>query len=403
MKTVDYFKINFKNLSKRKIRSWLTVIGVVIGITAIVALVSIAVGMQEYVKSQFEQLGADKIIIMPTAGFGPGVSGSNPFTDREIRIIKNVRGIDVVLEGIFQSAVVKYKDQKIATTVTGMVPSVGKETFADISGFQLESGRWLRDTDRYKIVIGNLIAHKTFKKGTEFRELKPGDKLEIKNKEFKIVGVLKEIGNRQDDTSIMMTLDIAEEIFDMKDKYNYVFAEVKEGQDVNKVAENIRKELKKERGEENFIVLTTEQLAETVSSILSVISLVLVGIGGISLLVGGVGIMNTMYMAVLERTRVIGIYKALGAENRTILILFLIESGLIGLIGGLIGSVIGFGIAKAIEIFGSNVLTFPLKAWISWELFAFAVGFSFTFGLISGFLPARSAAKLNPVDALRYE
>jgi len=157
------------------------------------------------------------------------------------------------------------------------------------------------------------------------------------------------------------------------------------------------------RGEEDFTVMTAAQLSETVGGILSAVSTVLIGIGAISLLVGGVGIMNTMYTSVVERTREIGIYKALGAENHTILMLFLVESGLIGVIGGLIGIVLGFGMAKVVEVIGREMGVGLLYAWISWELTAFALFFSFSIGVLAGFLPSRSASQMDPVDALRHE
>jgi putative ABC transport system permease protein len=149
--------------------------------------------------------------------------------------------------------------------------------------------------------------------------------------------------------------------------------------------------------------MTAAQLSETVGGILSAVSAVLIGIGAISLLVGGVGIMNTMYTSVVERTREIGIYKALGAENNTILMLFLVESGLIGLIGGLIGIVLGFGMALLVEIIGKQMGVGLLHAWVSWELTAFALLFSFSIGVLAGFLPSRSASQMDPVDALRHE
>ncbi|HIE33536.1 MAG TPA: FtsX-like permease family protein [Candidatus Altiarchaeales archaeon] len=150
--------------------------------------------------------------------------------------------------------------------------------------------------------------------------------------------------------------------------------------------------------------MTTEQVRETVNSILLVIQIVVIGIAAISLIVGGVGIMNSMYTSVLERTREIGVMKAIGARNSDIMLLFLIESGIIGLVGGIIGCLIGVGLAKGVEFVATQELsTAILKASITPGLIIGALIFSFMVGCISGLLPAKGAAEMNPIDALRYE
>jgi putative ABC transport system permease protein len=172
------------------------------------------------------------------------------------------------------------------------------------------------------------------------------------------------------------------------------------------VTENIKKSLrtsrKVDKGKEDFTVQTPESLLATLNSILMIIEAVLVGIAAISLLVGGIGIMNTMYTAVLERTKEIGIMKAVGATNREIMFLFLIESGLLGLIGGLIGVLLGFGISKSVEMVAFQVYESPLiQAEFSFWLLSGALMFAFLVGSFSGWFPARQAARLNPIEALR--
>jgi putative ABC transport system permease protein len=149
--------------------------------------------------------------------------------------------------------------------------------------------------------------------------------------------------------------------------------------------------------------MTSAQLAEMVNMILGIIQMVLVGVAGISLLVGGVGIMNTMYTSVQERTRQIGIMKAVGATNEDVMMIFLFESGLLGLVGGTIGCAIGMMMALGVESVASGMGYPVLKASLSPFLMASAIGFSFLIGVLSGTLPARNAARMNPVDALRYE
>ena len=405
MKLLDYFRFCVRGIVQRKTRSWLTIIGIVIGIMAIVGLISIGVGMQVYMDEQIGNMGVNKIIIMPMppgGGFGPAAA-STYFTDRDARAVEKVRGVDANCYMVYRTSIVTYKDIDAVAPVVGMVPSIAEEAYFDVQGYEIESGRALEDKDTHKITIGYWTAYKTFKVGDSYKEVKIGDKIEIKEQGFKVIGIMEEIGNRDDDTTISMSLDDAEQLFDVSGEYDFFFVKVKEGADPEDVAERIRDRLEKLRGEEDFTVMTAAQLSETVGGILSAVSAVLIGIGAISLLVGGVGIMNTMYTSVTERTREIGIYKALGAENNTILTLFLVESGLIGVFGGLIGIVLGFGMAILVEMIGKEMGVGLLHAWVSWELALFALLFSFGIGVLAGFLPARSAAKMNPVDALRHE
>ena len=173
------------------------------------------------------------------------------------------------------------------------------------------------------------------------------------------------------------------------------------------MAENIKEELRDSRdedeGEETFSVQTFEQLLEQFNDILGIVSIVLIGIAAISIVVGGVGIMNTMYTSVLERTKEIGIMKAVGAKNSNIMTLFLIESGMIGLAGGMIGIGIGIGLSKIVEIVASEAGFLPIKAYLGAPLLLGALAFSFIIGAASGTFPAMQASKMKPVDALRYE
>ena len=174
------------------------------------------------------------------------------------------------------------------------------------------------------------------------------------------------------------------------------------------VAEDIEEALRDERderiGQETFSVQSFSQLLETFTDIFAVVQAVLIGIAAISLIVGGIGIMNTMYTSVLERTKEIGIMKAVGARNRDIFLIFLIESGLLGLVGGIIGILLGIGIGKGVEYLAASQLGTPfLQAIFGFPLILSALAFSFIIGAASGVLPAMQAARLKPADALRYE
>jgi putative ABC transport system permease protein len=196
------------------------------------------------------------------------------------------------------------------------------------------------------------------------------------------------------------------EILDLDDSFDIIPAKVGAGEDVAMVTERVKKELRKHRdveeGKEDFNVETPESLLATLNTILMIVQGVLVGIAAISLFVGGIGIMNTMYTAVLERTKEIGVMKAIGARNRGILSIFIIESGMLGLVGGIIGVSLGFGISKSVELIAFQIYgSFLIKADFNIWLLIGMLSFGFIVGTLSGALPAKQAAALKPVDALR--
>ena len=206
---------------------------------------------------------------------------------------------------------------------------------------------------------------------------------------------------------VRIPLETAQEVFNLKEteEMSMIFARVKPGSIPSDVAEDVEKALRKDHnvkeGQEDFIVATAEQMIEGFNNILLVVQAVLVGIAAISLIVGGIGITNTMYTSVVERTREIGIMKAVGAKNSDIVSIFLMESAMLGFFGGMLGILIGLSVSKAVEIAAVYAGVSVLKAYFGYELVVGALVFSMVVGVVSGVLPAKSAAKLNPVDALR--
>ena len=214
---------------------------------------------------------------------------------------------------------------------------------------------------------------------------------------------MEEIGNSQDDNSINIDFDTFREIFDAEDRVDAITATAKPGLDMDALKEKTERKLERARGDENFQVMTSANILEQVNSILGIVQFVLIGIAGISLLVGGIGIMNSMYTSVLERTKEIGIMKSVGARNSDILLIFLVESGFIGLIGGIFGVLLGTGMALAVGAIAKQAGFALLKIVIDYKILLFGLSFAFVLGMISGALPAYRASKLKPVDALRYE
>ena len=401
----DYSRFSIKSLFKRKIRSWLTIIGIFIGIAAIVALISLGQGLQDAITSQFELLGTDKVIVTPGGPFGNlGISPeSTKLTKDEIDSIKKTKGVQFAAPSAIRMGRIEFDDKQIFTYVWGIALDESAVVYEAMGHLNVESGRRIRESDKFKAQAGYLFAHTT-----DFfsKEIRHGDSIKIESRDFEIVGITRKLGNRQDDTIISIPIDTFEEIYETRGKFDYVIVQVTDGSDVNKIADDIAKALRKKRdeedGRETFNVQTSEELIESFKTILSMVQAVLIAIAAISLMVGGVGIMNTMYTSVLERTREIGIMKAIGAKNSQILLLFLIEAGLIGIVGGIIGIVLGILLSNIAVIFVSQALgTDLIRASFSFVLVVGALGFSFLVGCISGILPAMQASKLAPVDALR--
>jgi putative ABC transport system permease protein len=401
---IDFFYVSLNSLRRRKLRSWLTMIGIFIGIAAVVSLISLGQGLQDYISEEFEQLGSDKITIAPK-GFGPpGTAGpSLILTSKDLGVIENVRGVEWAAGYLVKQGQAFYKGEAGIGFATGIEPE-DMERFTEIGTWGVIEGRILKDGDKYKTVLGNNHAFGDIWK----KPLEIGSTINVEGYDFKVVGIMEKIGNPIDDGIIYMTKDILKEVLNVEDEESQILVKTSIGFDPAKVAEDIERKLGKSRGEkegqETFNVQTSEQLLDTFQSIFAVVQAVLVGIAAISLLVGGVGIMNTMYTSVLERTKEIGTMKAIGATNNQILLLFLFESGLLGLIGGLIGVGIGIGLAKGAEYaataaLGTELLRASMEPWI----IIGALSFSFLVGMLSGILPAKQASSLRPVDALRYE
>jgi putative ABC transport system permease protein len=273
---------------------------------------------------------------------------------------------------------------------------ISEEFFSDT--FEIDEGRYFKKGDSNVIALGSLASKDMFE-----RDIGIGDSVFISDKKFKVIGILKSVGNSQDDRQVYITLENLREISGGKDSLSSIFVKVSDVSRIDEISNSIEKKLDREYGKGTFSAITSEQLIERIGGIISILSFVLGGIASISLLVAGVGIANTMFTSVLERTREIGIMKAIGATNYNIMEIFLIESALIGAIGGCIGCFVGFVFSQVISIVAASSLPIQFKTVVTVDMILMGVGFSIVVGVISGLVPARKAAKLQPVDALRYE
>ena len=399
----DFFQLSYHSFKHSKMRTFLTMVGIFIGIAAVVGLVSLGQGMQTVVAEQFNALGSDKFFIFPGNSMFSGSIGTAKLLDADIEAVKRVRGIDTVAGLIFFGERVGFKNQKKSTFVIGVPTDDSSRVFKSMSTFRVVEGRWPTESERNVAVVGYLLAHDTLMFD---HEIAVGDSIEIRGEKFRVIGTMERLGSEQDDTQIYIPLEKAKTLFDTQNYY-YLMAKAKPNADVEKVAEETKRKLRNARnvkeGEEDFTVQTPGQLMGVMNNILGVVQAIVVALASISLFVGGIGIMNTMYTSVLERTKEIGIMKAIGARNSHVMTLFLIESGMLGLAGGIIGVLLGVGMGKTVEYVALQYANLKFIATVSPELVGGALLFSFVVGTVSGVMPAKSAAEMNPVEALRYE
>lgn len=395
---VDHISFAVKELRAEKFRNLLTIVGVVVGITLIVTMLSLGEGMKMAVLEQLRTFGTDLIMVFPgeeNTAFA-GLIGGMQLTKGDVRAVASVSGVELVLPMVTKSIIVEYKGEKKTVLLCGHPPDETQEMLRYSQGWRLYAGRWLNPGE-YGILLGHALAKEGFN-----REMVLNGRVNVGGKKFKIVGVVDKMGERTTDSIAHVPINIFRELTGEKEAVSSIFAKVSEGSDIDKVAEKVKVKLKKRREMEDFTVITSQKAIATVGNVISIIELVLVGIATIAIVVGALGIMNTVYTSVHERTREIGVMKAVGASDGDVMYTFLIESGIIGLVGGAIGLLFGTGLAKGIEVVAHQSGFRILQASITPQLILFCLVISFGIGCLSGVFPARQAAKLNPVDALRY-
>ncbi|MCD6371170.1 MAG: ABC transporter permease [Candidatus Aenigmarchaeota archaeon] len=412
---LDIIALIIKNLKQRKIRTFLTLLGVIIGIAALVGMVGATQGINQAIYEQLKAFRSDWIFILPGKlkfGFMPSSSSLIPtLKDKDIEVVSKVAGIKNVVGVYIKTLPVTYEKETLYLQVWGVQP----EKFKEMDTLGLIDGRYLTYQDKFSALLGYSVAKEMFEDEVTVRK-----KILINGKEFRVVGIRNKYGgffSQLEDQIVLIPIKTMEDEF-LKEKgvYRLLIVQVEEGADMKKVEEELNFELCKERkscGDEDFFLVTPEYVQSTVSQISFLLTVMLGGIASISLVVGMIGIANTMYTSVLERTREIGILKAIGATPRTIMLMFVLESGIIGLIGGVVGIVLGYGMGEGFLIIRrymiSQLREFETASMaiahmsLTLELIAGSLLLSFLVGVIAGIFPARKAAKLQPVEALRYE
>lgn len=392
---------SLRSLVHRKTRNMLTILSIFIGIATIFIFVSFGLGLFSYVNSFTTGSSADKITIMPKGIGAPGLDDAFSLTDDDLSAIEKSAGVYEATGMYARAAQVKQSSIIKYVFAAGYDPS--KPLIMELSNTGIYKGRELRTGDSGKVVLGYnyLFENKIFPKAYDLN-----DEIEVQGRKLKIVGFMDEVGNPQDDSQVYVTSDFFPELYDSNVSYAMAIARV-DTKDISQVVENVEKSLRKERnveeGKEDFFVQSFQEMLNTYTNALDIIIYFVILIALVSVVVSAINTANTMVTSVLERTKEIGVIKSIGARNSEIFKMFLFESGVLGVSGGIIGVVLGFilsSIAKSIlAALGWSFLSpvFP------WYLFAGCILFATLTGAISGAYPAWQAANVRPVDALRYE
>lgn len=391
------FRSAFEDFKRNKTRTFLASLGILIGVMSVVMLIALGLGLKNYIKGQFEDLGVNLIIIFPGSGlsggaasFGPGLAGGAKFDERDVMALQRVDNADYVVPIFIKSVVVESGGNEEVGYVYGTNEDVFRSMNMEaLSGELLDNSEMQRRSKN--VVLGYELANKLFDDPTEGT----GKTIRVSNQRYKVVGVADKTGDRETDASVIMSYKTTYGTLNPDKTFFSIYVGVKNDDDVEQVKSDISEILLKRYEEDDFDVSDQTELLEVVNQIFNVLNGVLIAIGSISLIVGGIGIMNIMYANVTERTKEIGIRRAIGATKKDILFQFMAESVLLSLFGGLMGLLVSALIVAAVRPF------FPVALNVT--AVVIAIGISTFIGVFFGVFPARRAANLTPIEAIRYE
>jgi len=401
----DYLILSSKNLKRRGVRSWLTLLGILIGVAAVIALISLGDGLKTAVNSQFGVSSTELLTIQAggLSGMGPpGTFTVKPLTKDDAEAIGKLSSIEISIPRIIKTLPTEYNKKLNIAAVGSIVENQAKEIY-ELQELSAEYGRLLSKGDNLKVVLGNNFADAD--KGGFDKAIMPGDSITVSNKKFRVIGILEKKGSFILDSVILMTETDLKALINDSNDVSVIIAKAKNKDIVEQAQKDVEKLLRERRnvkiGEEDFEVSTPQAMLATVNQILSGVQIFIVLIAAISIIIGAIGIINTMMTSVVERRKEIGIMKAIGARNSDIFLQFLVEAGMLGVIGGVTGIIIGTFIGYIGTLAINSFLGSQTSPNINFILILATLVGSFIIGAISGIMPALKAAMQPPVEALK--
>lgn len=396
MNPIEIFHLSTTAILANKMRSFLTMLGIVIGVTSVILLISVVTGLKSYITKEIQGLGSNLMFVIPGKVGGarsPGGVQVNRLTMQDALDLKNKLADIAEVSAVVQKvATLKYinKTDKNVTLVGVQTnyPKLISVTFLKGRGFTASE----ENSGKKVAVIGISAEEKLFGTNSSI-----GQKISVENVKYEVIGVLSKRGSVfgiDQDNVVAIPLSVAQKQFGL-DKLNTIYIEARKSEEVKLVQKKAESILLKRLSEDDFSIMTQEQTLSTIGQITGVLTIALGGIAAISLIVGGIGIMNIMLVSVTERTREIGLRKALGATPSNIRTQFLIEAVVLAGLGGIVGILLGLVLSLIIGRF----ITTSVPLWSV----ALSFGFSMIVGIIFGVAPAIRASKLDPITALRYE
>ncbi len=395
-------KYSLNNITKSKTRSLLTILSILVGIATIFIFISFGWGLYNYIAGFTSSSSADKLIIQPKGIGLVGMGNTFKFSDIDLRTVKQTAGVQDATGVYARAGSVVKKGLRKYVFVMSYDPKL--PMMMELGNIGIAKGRPLRSGDFGEVTLGYnyMIKNKIFPKAYSLNE-----KINVQGQNLRIVGFYNSAGNPQDDSNIYTTNKFMSKLYPNKTLSYYMIIVRADTKNINLVSDNIKNKLRKERGlkkgQEDFTVQSYADLLKSFTIVLDIIIGFIILIALISVIVSAVNTANTMITSVLERFKEIGILKSIGARNSEIFKIFLFESGFLGLVAGIIGTIVGWGATNIGEKFLNNLGYGFLTPHYSWVLFAILILFATLIGAISGMIPAWKASKINVVDALRYE
>ena len=393
--------LSLRAIRRNLLRSFLTILGIVIGVAAVITMVTLGNGATKSVSDQISSMGSNMLIVIPGQRFGPGSGDAPKFKSADVEAIRNqITNAERVAPVVNKGVTAVYQANNWATVITGT-----NDDYFPAANWEIAAGRTFSEAEeragKAVCVIGETVRDKLFG-----RQNPVGSEVRLKQFSCEVIGLLRakgqsSFGSDQDDTVLMPLRTVQRRLSGSQD-INRLIVSVRDGASIDAVKSQLTLLMRERRSitdneEDDFRVMDTRQIAETLTSTTKILTMLLSAVAAVSLLVGGIGIMNIMLVSVTERTREIGIRLAIGALEWEVLLQFLIEAVVLSSLGGLLG----IALATGATIFLADLIGVPYLFGLGINLLAFV--FSAAIGVIFGFFPARRAARLNPIEALRHE